>query len=433
MNVSSTSTKGSESTAKSNEQLNRLSIIASEASYIENLNFLNSTENQYSETNQNINGKTRTKNEVLNKNKPNLKQNHLTVNTNNNSSKNIHHFDRTLNSKTHSNTSSNAKLNSNYYEVVPNKVINQQQKAQLSSRLASATKQREQLGKEKTNNLNNTNNTASVLTPRKQPLTRQNTGLSSNYESPLNYRRNSNLTTHSNQQQQQIIEQKVIQKPKYLERRGTSLQRQNALLPASSNVQNSAFINQNLKQIFHMPRQDSRSKVLQSSSNHQNTNDSVSIRPRTGSNARQIYTSKNSIVNKNRVNQANTVKSSVNDLNYTSNTQMEHGANDFFLIDKGNDMDEMENVHLETGLTELTMMRIIKWLEDIERCTNMVKPPSQLAWSNGARFDRHSDSQQANDRGFDNEYNLSDYDSNDDQIIEYNRVVDKTFHIIHDD
>ena len=28
---------------------------------------------------------------------------------------------------------------------------------------------------------------------------------------------------------------------------------------------------------------------------------------------------------------------------------------------------------------------------------------------------------------------LSDHDSVDDQIIEYNRVVDKTFHIVHDD
>jgi hypothetical protein len=36
----------------------------------------------------------------------------------------------------------------------------------------------------------------------------------------------------------------------------------------------------------------------------------------------------------------------------------------------------------DAAMNEFTMNRIMKWLEDIENCNNMVQPPSQLAWNN---------------------------------------------------
>ena len=83
-------------------------------------------------------------------------------------------------------------------------------------------------------------------------------------------------------------------------------------------------------------------------------------------------------------------------------------------------------------LSEYTVLRIMKWLEEIENCPNMIKPPSQLAWSNSLQAKQliNETNQRSNLSG---EYCLSDYDSIDDQIIEYNRIVDKTFHIVHDD
>lgn len=99
----------------------------------------------------------------------------------------------------------------------------------------------------------------------------------------------------------------------------------------------------------------------------------------------------------------------------------------------------------ENGLNEFTLQRILNWLEDIEKCTNMIKPPSQLTWSenhptglqstHNKRYKQHHNNPSAvntnNNMGLNNEYCLSDYDSFDEQIVEYNRVVDKTFHIVH--
>ena len=85
----------------------------------------------------------------------------------------------------------------------------------------------------------------------------------------------------------------------------------------------------------------------------------------------------------------------------------------------------------DSGLNEYTVKRIIKWLEDIEKCSNKIKPPAQLTWSNSRAEKLQSNMDSS--RNFNSEYCLSDYDSLDDQIIEYNRVVDKTFHIVHDE
>jgi hypothetical protein len=115
----------------------------------------------------------------------------------------------------------------------------------------------------------------------------------------------------------------------------------------------------------------------------------------------------------------------------------------------------------ENGLNEYTLQRILKWLEDMEKCTNMIKPPTQLMWSEtNADGDQPKRSRaaaaSANAAGpnfqllfsgnlqsgggrqqfgadLAHEFALSDYDSFDEQVVEYNRVVDKTFHIVHDE
>ncbi len=83
----------------------------------------------------------------------------------------------------------------------------------------------------------------------------------------------------------------------------------------------------------------------------------------------------------------------------------------------------------EAQIMDYTQERIKKWLEEMEDC-NVLVPPSQLTWRgiNTSKQQQHEFS-----RNFNHEYCLSDYDSIDEQIVEYNRVVDKTFHIVHDD
>lgn len=85
----------------------------------------------------------------------------------------------------------------------------------------------------------------------------------------------------------------------------------------------------------------------------------------------------------------------------------------------------------ESNIYDFTLERIHNWLDEMEKCDGMLQPPSQLTWrdvnSNSSRTPNEFS------RNFNNEYCLSDYDSNDEQIVEYNRVVDKTFHIVYDE
>lgn len=86
----------------------------------------------------------------------------------------------------------------------------------------------------------------------------------------------------------------------------------------------------------------------------------------------------------------------------------------------------------EENIVDYTLQRIRQWLEDMEDC-NMLQPPSALTWRDVNNQGNSGRAPNEFSRGFGNEYLLSDYDSNDEQIVEYNRVVDKTFHIIHDE
>ena len=117
-----------------------------------------------------------------------------------------------------------------------------------------------------------------------------------------------------------------------------------------------------------------------------------------------------------------------NNNNNNNNMSLSNGQNHVDLF--ANNLN-MAGTSTDNGLNEYTLKRIIKWLEEIEKCPNKLTPPSQLTWSN-SRAEKLQSNMDAS-RMFSNEYCLSDYDSMDDQIIEYNRVVDKTFHIVHDE
>lgn len=183
----------------------------------------------------------------------------------------------------------------------------------------------------------------------------------------------------------------------------------------------------------------------------------ASQRPKTSSN-RQILTGKSTTTNSIQNNpgapvptqtvntvSSNLIKNPLNDMNTSKttllqpNTQLTIGENANQITNEQPSEENGDLVQADGDMSDFTLMRIIKWLEDIEHCPNMIKPPSQLAWANATRdkneslFNPSSDVQNRNNNNNTTEYTLSDYDSLDEQIIEYNRVVDKTFHIIHDD
>jgi hypothetical protein len=149
--------------------------------------------------------------------------------------------------------------------------------------------------------------------------------------------------------------------------------------------------------------------------------------------------------NNNNNNNANT-NSRINSSDMNQTVESVHNHQNEMLTSKNilnnNNYDTMNSQNLnelipanlpssDLGLNEYTVKRIIKWLEDIEKCSNKIKPPAQLTWSNNRAEKLQSNMDVS--RNFNSEYCLSDYDSLDDQIIEYNRVVDKTFHIVHDE
>ncbi len=119
----------------------------------------------------------------------------------------------------------------------------------------------------------------------------------------------------------------------------------------------------------------------------------------------------------------------------------------------------------ENGMNEYTYQRIVKWLADVEKSTNIMKPQpsSQLTWnentplvhsinntiSNGLVSPLRRSKTNLTDQNIlmssigtpinntnknnNNDFCFSDYDSHDEQIVEYNRVVDKTFHFVYNE
>lgn len=87
--------------------------------------------------------------------------------------------------------------------------------------------------------------------------------------------------------------------------------------------------------------------------------------------------------------------------------------------------EEAERNTTNQRLNEFTLMRILKWLQEIESC-NKTSKPSQT----NLQDDFYAN---ANSNVNKDDFDISDLDSLDDQVIEYNRVVDKTYNIVHED
>ena len=70
----------------------------------------------------------------------------------------------------------------------------------------------------------------------------------------------------------------------------------------------------------------------------------------------------------------------------------------------------------EESIMDYTLQRIRQWLEDMEDC-NLLPPPSALTWRDVNNPSNSGRAPHEFSRGFGNEYCLSDYDSNDEQIV----------------
>lgn len=140
-----------------------------------------------------------------------------------------------------------------------------------------------------------------------------------------------------------------------------------------------------------------------------NTRDTM-VRPKTV----QSNLQSNCAVNQNKAQNLREMQ-----INEIKNNQLVDGKEEYnlesnFIIEK------------EIPMTNYTFSRIIDWLKEIENCPKIYKTPSEL--DSSSNFFENERSKQIT-----NEWDISEYGSLDDQIIEYNRVVDKTFHIIHKD
>lgn len=222
-------------------------------------------------------------------------------------------------------------------------------------------------------------------------------------------------------------------------RRSTSLHRQNSLVFVTSSKTNDENSQPPPPLVTPRTRQQTSQLRPKSSFNNQKTANQLNQSSKT-----QAPTGKQA-----------PAKQQVTQPTATATTTMNSTSNGNLFESMEMSMEAGGQLDHETGLNQFTLVRIINWLQDIENCTNMMKPPSRLAWSN--RSDKqlfNNDPTTANTKTTNtqldlsnnhkhhashqngmsaNEFYLSDYDSLDDQIIEYNRVVDKTFHIVHDE
>lgn len=96
--------------------------------------------------------------------------------------------------------------------------------------------------------------------------------------------------------------------------------------------------------------------------------------------------------------------------------------NEKIISDEAEHIEASCDIQEETGLSKSTFSRIVDWLRQIENCSKIYKTPSELEISNTSN---------EKDQSKENDCDLSEYGSYDDQIIEYNRIIDKTFHIIY--
>ncbi len=281
-----------------------------------------------------------------------------------------------------------------------------------------------------TSNKNQTNKQQSN-NPKFDVLSRQNTVTTiNNHETlPLVSKQQQNNGTNSSQSNSTQQQQKPVPKPRKNDKIPNGLHRQSTtLLPEQSQLMKEINDKKLLK----------RENTTITIKNPAATGSNQIARPKTG-NANKIATvtfniNTESEFKPNRFNGGDETETSKP--LYLVKPDMDYSKLNDDNVDVVAALNLLE--HDEAAMNEFTMMRIMKWLEDIENCNNMMQPPSQLAWNNNNN-NNNSNNKKADlpsdiTRNFNsNEYALSDYDSLDEQIIEYNRVVDKTFNIVHDE
>ena len=239
-------------------------------------------------------------------------------------------------------------------------------------------------------------------------------------------RQQSQTQQHQSQQQQQ---QQQIQKMDNT-KRSNSFIRQNTFTNANSNSENALASNNNKNNLKENNKNNTDINKNKFVLNSNRSNDGP--RPKT------TIAIKNNFTNQ----KSNETGSKPNPVLVENETEENNDQEkDDYIGNEENEVkttklilpqDQEEIINPDNNLSEYTINRILNWLKDIEKCSSMVKPPSQLTWTN--RPDGRTNMQNAgNNRKLSNEYCLSEFDSIDDQIIEYNRIVDKTFHIVHFD
>lgn len=265
----------------------------------------------------------------------------------------------------------------------------------------------------KFSNLNNKNEDTveHVVKLRTSPtLTRNNTEPSE--QKPTISRQNSQLA-RKNSLKQLHHQQQPTAKPRQtytgeVTQRSNSLQRQQTFMTDAQQPKNNSSTNTNSKQQLHKRNSFTGTNKLKTQNNNNNNNHNNSItRPSTSTsnNYQQQKTSKvNSAENnENNNNYEAEIKPPVNDCEYN----------------------------------ESTKKRIYEWLDEVERLTQL-RPPSALSWFGGQNNSTKVASNKKNEEvstrneSHDPEFDLSEYDSSDEQIVEYNRVVDKTYCVVYE-
>jgi hypothetical protein len=264
----------------------------------------------------------------------------------------------------------------------------------------------------------------------KSLIYKQNTFLSNDL---LTERRTSYNSTKSNNQPLISQRDKPPTKPRQRDKQTkNNLERQNSFADKQSYY---AKLNKmNEKQLNAAsslrPTTSFNQKTLKENNRENQTSNSINNNQNLSNmfnNESELLTSRNNIAHMSRnnvnVDEQNETKQTNNTLTNEANPVIKLASASKVLT-----LEDIYDISNETGLSNFTTMRILKWLEEIEKCGNMIKPPSQLTWSN-----RSINSARNHPNVNNNDYNLSDYDEADEQIIEYNRIVDKTFHIVHKD
>lgn len=326
------------------------------------------------------------------------------------------------------------------FDLGKNTKISNDNSSVNNMKTTQARKSIHDLNSQNTNRTNQTNNQISSNDnqQKRQSLvnTRQNTNLTIN---PANNNSDNpkNSTVLSNQSQ---VNKPVVKPRKMSEsvkQRSTSLIRQNTFAAPnnvnSENVSNYKNNLANIKEGGPSPiniKNDAKNKFVlspnninsnRSNNNNNNTTNNDSARPKTtGLERNRIASLKTNLEEDTAENDQDKVDDYLNNDETNNATKL--------ILPKYPD----DSINSENNLSEYTISRIVRWLKDIEKCTTMIKPPSQLTWANRAsEHNAHLHNSLDNPHKMSNEYCLSDFDSLDDQIIEYNRIVDKTFHIVH--